>query len=251
MDKETLLEIIIKDLGEIESLVKSFQGKKTISPSFLKLTETKLTNVVEEFKMLNELNNDQNIASTPKTTEDNIKINIPEKKEVVKDISIENKPLETSDKKNIEPKEINTQPEVEIQRHKEKPKTEPIVKENISIKDKATEIEDGAKTIGESLIGDKKSVNDIIANQQESNIKKTLKGKPVNDLIKELGINDRFMFQRELFDGNSNILNQTLQQLNEMPNFKSAQTFIMSNFNWDNELEVTKSFYSYIERKFH
>ena len=75
-------------------------------------------------------------------------------------------------------------------------------------------------------------------------------GKPIADLTKGLGINDRFLFQRELFEGNADLMKQTLQQLNELPDYNAAQTFISSNFKWETEKEATSAFLNYIKRRF-
>ncbi len=75
-------------------------------------------------------------------------------------------------------------------------------------------------------------------------------GKPVSDVRKAIGLNDRFYFQRELFNGNADAFNNTLDQINQMDSFELALQFIKSNYDWDDDNEVTESFYKSIKRRF-
>ncbi len=269
MNKETLINTILKDLDEIETMIKSFKGQQDIPTAFINLTEVKLTNLTSEFTLLKNLNSsntaESNTVDLEKEAEPTIIIeeDIAENTTVDQETILDQKTTITTDPEPI----INTSDQSEGIKVKEEVPEPIVTKEPVFSSDektsfKTTEVtvqteekvvlksEEINKTIGESFLVEKKSVNDLVSNIQDPNIKKPLKGKPVGDLTKGLGINDRFMFRRELFEGKTEVMNQTLQQLNEMPDFSSAQSFIQSNFNWDDENDVTKSFLSYVERKF-
>ena len=249
MDKEALLNNILNDLEEIQTMVKTFQGQQNIPAAFLELTQNKLNHVSDEFLVLKNLENKANPAEIKtKTTRQEPEIieekevpvqKIEPEKVVHKETTLE-APSTTEEETNSAPKEQVPEPIATAESQQKKEVETSSVKEE----------EENKRTIGESLVGDKKSVNEIIANNQEANAKKVLKGKPISDLTKGLGINDRFMFQRELFEGKAEVMTQTLQQLNSMPDLNAAQSFIKSNFNWNEEQEVTQAFFNYIERKF-
>ncbi len=268
MDKEALVNIILSDLSEIETMVKSFRGQGEIPKAFIELTEKKTANLLDEFVLLKSLNNnsplqakgyestsktpDISLPPTPPVTPFVEKTNAPAPPATQSSppqpiqnpaegtkFPVENEEVEESMSKVVKPEEVL---ETEIT---EKVKS----KNNVSVIVEP-KIEASIKTIGESFGGDKNSVNDLIAKTQQPNDKKSLKGKPIGDLTKGLGINDRFMFQRELFSGKAEVMNQTLQQINQMPDLNSALSFLQSNFDWDKEQEITKAFLSYIERKF-
>ncbi|GAF02557.1 hypothetical protein [Saccharicrinis fermentans] len=261
MDKETLLDIILKDIAEIETLIKSFHGQEDIPGAFLNLTENKLSNISEEFELLKKLN-EKETAVSPATKIEKQATTVEKAPPIVEPLAtkeIEQEVIEET----IVPEIIQETPatnEEMISEHQydqanitTTEHTEKIDKPKITVPNTeatTSKQDDIPKTIGESFVTEKRSVNDLIANTQESNTSKTLKGKPIQDLTRGLGINDRFMFQRELFGGKMDILNQTLQQLNDMPDYTSAKSFIRSNFNWDEDQEVTKAFFNYIERKF-
>ena len=75
-------------------------------------------------------------------------------------------------------------------------------------------------------------------------------GKPVSDIRKAIGINDRFLYQRELFKGQVELFNQTLDQLNGMDSYESASRFLHTNFKWEEGNEVAESFLNIVKRLF-
>ncbi len=287
MNKEALLNIILSDINEVETLLRSFQGSEEIPAAFMDLTERKLHHLVEEFSLLKTINQavsnpakkeekitetEQKVIDTPTPAEEPTIVIEKQEPVIQEPVVIKEEKIVTTNNTEVakpiveEQKEdttITSTKEVEINTIKQEEPVSNTVNEikptpletptpEIKIEEKKIEIkEESAKTLGESLGGEKKSVNDIIANNKESKLQQTLMGKPIQDLTKSLGLNDRFMFQRELFEGNADIMKQTLLQLNEMPDFNSAQSFISSNFNWDQEQEATQAFFNYVKRKFH
>jgi hypothetical protein len=272
MDKEALLKIILSDIGEVETLVKSFQGHEEIPSAFIELTEQKLAHILNEFALLRSIaaNPDKTVAENKIVNkEEELISSSPVKPSVVQnqeDIKPDEPVIKVIQEKDVsEPvkEETNSveQAPVEEKAIEKSPNSDsaPIVQERKFKEEEALisfeemnkgEAENHAKTLGDSYVGETKSVNDLMASSKESKFQKTLLGKPVNDLTKSLGINDRFMFQRELFEGNADVMLKTLQQLNELPDFSSAHSFILANFRWDEEQGVTQAFYSYIKRKY-
>ena len=65
-----------------------------------------------------------------------------------------------------------------------------------------------------------------------------------------LSLNDRFRFQRELFDGNALAFNSFLDRLNSMESLADATGFIRSETNRSEEDEITVELYTVLERLF-
>lgn len=107
-----------------------------------------------------------------------------------------------------------------------------------------------ASVLGEVIRKDGASVNEAIASRKESveDIKQI--GKPVDDVRKAFGLNDRFYYQRELFSNNADLFNQTLEQINNLDSYDSAISFLRSNYNWPADNEASESFYKSIKRRF-
>ncbi|MBK3518065.1 prolipoprotein diacylglyceryl transferase [Carboxylicivirga marina] len=107
-----------------------------------------------------------------------------------------------------------------------------------------------SSVLGEVINKEASSVNDKLSNNKTNvdDIKQI--GKPVNDVRKAFGLNDRFYFQRELFNNNADLFNQTLEQINSMDSFDSALSFLQSNYNWASDNEASESFIKSIKRRF-
>ncbi|MFT3737904.1 MAG: hypothetical protein QM786_04035 [Breznakibacter sp.] len=75
-------------------------------------------------------------------------------------------------------------------------------------------------------------------------------GKPIDDIKKAIGINDRFLFQRELFSNNAGLMDQTIDEINRLSSFTDAQRFIQSNFDWDYNVATTETFMNLVRRRF-
>jgi hypothetical protein len=65
-----------------------------------------------------------------------------------------------------------------------------------------------------------------------------------------LGINDKFLFIRELFGGNAEIFRQTLEELDDALNFNDAYSQLIGKFHWDMDSEPVQMLLNLIRRKF-
>ncbi|WP_373396663.1 hypothetical protein V8V91_18170 [Algoriphagus halophilus] len=76
----------------------------------------------------------------------------------------------------------------------------------------------------------------------------------IGDLSESLAINQRFMFTKELFDGNSDLLTHALKSIDECRNFNDAINLVNSRYvnelNWETESEPVQEFLLLIYRKF-
>jgi hypothetical protein len=75
--------------------------------------------------------------------------------------------------------------------------------------------------------------------------------KPVSDIVKAIGINDRFTFLRELFSEDVSVYENTIQQLNEAGSYEEARDYLIRNFSWDMDSEAVVQLLGIINRKFH
>jgi hypothetical protein len=68
------------------------------------------------------------------------------------------------------------------------------------------------------------------------------------DIRKLLSLNDRFRFQRELFDGDANLFNNLLDALNTMASYAEATDYIRAQMSWREDEEIVTEFYAVLER---
>lgn len=77
----------------------------------------------------------------------------------------------------------------------------------------------------------------------------SLFGSAVADIRQAVSIGDRFLFQRELFGGNAEKLQQTLTELNTLHSFDEAVAFI-ERFGWDKQSPTHELFINVLRRRF-
>ncbi len=74
--------------------------------------------------------------------------------------------------------------------------------------------------------------------------------KLLTDLKKAISLNDTFLYRRELFGGDSGLMDQTLSQLEGFASFHSAMAFLDENFGWNWTEEPAFSFRELLEKRF-
>lgn len=72
----------------------------------------------------------------------------------------------------------------------------------------------------------------------------------IYDLKKNLGIADRFRFQRELFGGNGEKLSETLTAMNEMNSMEDVIQHVSMVLRWDRENPIVTDFVAFVKKKF-
>ncbi|WP_010664639.1 hypothetical protein [Marinilabilia salmonicolor] len=276
MEKDALLEIIIHDLKEVEIMAENAKGDKHLSKAYFKLTRNRINSILDEIEMLEEISlpvagtQATKNPETPESTTPSEKISIiDQEEEEGKNNQATTKPKETGPKnfpeeKTIDEKEFPSPDETAQEKESEE---EPLVtdipderapsKEEIPApspepeKKNHQEKKKENQVLGEKLVTEKSSFNEQIGKHQKStSSQRSFSTPPIADLKKAMGINDRFFFQRELFGGSADVMNQTLEQLNEMHGINEAQNFLLANFNWDPENEAVLSFMELVERRY-
>lgn len=75
----------------------------------------------------------------------------------------------------------------------------------------------------------------------------------IQDLTKAIGLNDKFLFANELFDGNMQEYNIAIQQLNGAGSLESAMDYFSSLqqlYDWDMEKETVKQLVDLVDRRY-
>jgi hypothetical protein len=78
----------------------------------------------------------------------------------------------------------------------------------------------------------------------------SLFGTMVEDIRQAISLGDRFLFQRELFDGNGELMQQALDELNELYTLNEALEYINEHFEWDKESTAAQLFENVLKRRF-
>ena len=89
-----------------------------------------------------------------------------------------------------------------------------------------------------------------MAEKEPAAPKAMLYGKPVDDIRLAISLGDRFLYQRELFGQNAELMLRTLTEINELHSFDEAMTYIGSRFQWDTESNSYQQFIVSLHRRF-
>ena len=74
-------------------------------------------------------------------------------------------------------------------------------------------------------------------------------GKAVDDIRQAISLGDRFLYQRELFGQNAELMQRTLTELNALGSFAEAVAYI-NRFGWDTESSTYQQFIVTLHRRF-
>ena len=85
--------------------------------------------------------------------------------------------------------------------------------------------------------------------EEPASPKAMLYGKPVDDIRQAISLGDRFLYQRELFGQNAELMQRTLTELNELGSFDEALQYI-GQFGWDTESSTYQQFLVTLHRRF-
>ncbi len=105
-----------------------------------------------------------------------------------------------------------------------------------------------AESLGESLGKDVRSMNDTMS-KQESDLASKFQSKPIADIRAAINLGDRFLFIKELFNGNADEFNQTIDTLNNKQSMNDAKA-VLSKYNWEENNETVDYFMSIVQRKY-
>ena len=78
----------------------------------------------------------------------------------------------------------------------------------------------------------------------------SLFGTTVEDIRQAISLGDRFLFQRELFGGNGELMQKTLDEINALGSLSEAMEYVADTFEWDNESTAVKLFENVLKRRF-
>ena len=78
----------------------------------------------------------------------------------------------------------------------------------------------------------------------------SLIGAPVKDIRQAISLGDRFLFQREIFGGNGELMQKTLESLNNLNSMQEATRYMDEHFSLDKDNPTTELFMNVMRRRF-
>jgi hypothetical protein len=166
----------------------------------------------------------------------------------------QDRPIE---EKPIENKSIENKPTAETKIHIEKQKEAEPVKPAAAPPEKKTATKESEKKISvPASIADKFTPPTDLYQEQISSkfpdrdLSQSLKTKPIKNLSDAIGLNDRFLFISEIFEGNKDSYNQAISRLDKAENLQDAMAIIMSYTGERHENEAVVQLLDLVRLKF-
>ena len=268
MKNQKLINILLKDMGELEELISEIKAKKEFDILEMEFLHTRSKGILQLMQMLKnvepevetplEFNKEEKNqvedpvetnAVSEKTVAEELNIPAGEKKSEISGIeAIQTEEVKTEIKETpVEPAVVKVEEKTDTVRH-ETEDSLGLPENSIKISD--VELEENKAEAGHRL-GDSfikgKSVNDMVEDHNKLEFK--LSNRPVSNIQAAIGINDRFQYIRELFDGSSEKYTNTVVSLDSMNNINEAVAYIQKNFKWKKN-ETSLKFINLVKRRF-
>lgn len=254
MNRTELQQRIIREIQEIYSFANRFENTNQAHQIDIDLALSKVRNLYDLLLRLNTESNYQSdyqkeekstihkpiINESETSIKEIVKKDEPKKADSTAELKNQPDPVVMVEKKveKVSLPEIKTQPS----KAEEKPKKE-ITKQKKS---------ENPHEIMADKFQTKTYVHDTISKDKpdKKDVSSKLQSKPIKDINAAIGLNDKFAFIRELFNGDKNQYAETIQVLNNFDTFGNALTFLKENFDWDLEEEHAARLIELVRRKY-
>lgn len=254
MNKNELVKNLKKEIQDIYSKINEFENSEQIHLIDIDLALSKVRNLYELLSKLNSFESHntefQKEEISTITKQDERKREKEESVEIKKEIIKTKEVDESPESKTIVENSVQ-EPELII----ETPSKEKIIIEESPINNaEDTTIED-KEEVSPEIIADKfqskKFIHDNIAKKNvKKDVSTKMQSKPIKDINAAIGLNDKFIFIRELFGGDKEHYHETIQILNNFDTFENALEFLNQNFDWDEDDENVIRLRELVSRKY-
>ena len=108
-----------------------------------------------------------------------------------------------------------------------------------------------SEILADKFAGTRKFMHDRLAENvgERKDLSTVMKSRPISDIESAIGLNEKFLFIKELFAGNAHRYKETIDTLNNASGYDEAITFIRQNFSWDEEDPVVMQLFELVHRR--
>lgn len=86
--------------------------------------------------------------------------------------------------------------------------------------------------------------------QADNSLSASIANKKIDDIKQAISIGDRFRFQRELFGGNGEDMNKTLNYINQLASLEEVMSFLHNKYKWVEDDNDVMDFMQIVKRRF-
>ncbi|MBN2613518.1 MAG: hypothetical protein JXB00_18325 [Bacteroidales bacterium] len=231
MDYKHTIDILSENIKELAVIVNGFAENQSVPALELDLVLAKTRNLYDVLLMLKKYAVNDTVATTDKSGTSLV----PPKSE--------DKPVIKPTESEIGNEHTEIDKEIEPLPHADEKKPDLLKPES----DNA----EPPKILSDRFKKQPASLHDnLFQSKTFYDLSAKLQSKPLANISEAIGINERFLFIRELFQGSVEKYNHTLEFLNNAHDFNEAYNYLVENFQWDMDSEAVQKILELIRRKF-
>jgi hypothetical protein len=137
----------------------------------------------------------------------------------------------------------------------EKIQPKPEIRHTPRVSKKEEPVRPSVKQPAGAIIADTFDLKDRINEQigslrDDDNVTDIIRTKPLASLADAIGVNDKFLFIREIFNGSPESYSQAISRIENAASFSDARSVLMSYTGDNKETEVVKQLLDLVKRKF-
>lgn len=165
------------------------------------------------------------------------------------------------EKEHHQPEELLATIETPVQATPAQITTEEVMPQAVLAQDKnkpstksATLFDDDVPTLADKFTSAPSLHDRFAAATHDDSISARIKSNPIVDLKKAIGINEKFALINELFEGDINAYNESIEVLNTAPDEAQALTYLnqtlASKYGWDQRSDAFMKLRGLVERRY-
>jgi hypothetical protein len=233
MDFNATIDLIIKELREASDIIEDLKKYPGVPALQVELAKLKCKSAGEVIAML-------------KSMKETLGLDIQEP-EVAKKVQ---KKIHPEEDKQLIAREITPHIAEENEEMATVPEIQPAPVVKKPVQGKVEKREQESSIVADKFSDLSGSFNEKLGIVQvDDDLADILKTKPINSLQEAIGLNDKFLFMSEIFNGNKNDYNQAISRLESADNLADARAIIMSYTGDNNESEAVIQLLDLVKRK--
>ena len=138
-----------------------------------------------------------------------------------------------------------------VESQSSKDEVEPVVNETQKSGVELDEVKDHDEA--NNRLGDSfskgNSVNELLGSDDSDKLEYKISNSPVESIKTSIGINDRYQYIRELFEGNAETFSRAVGELDNLNSIQEAVTYLQQNYTWKKN-DTSLKFVNLVKRRF-
>lgn len=257
MSKEVYIALIQKDIKELDVIAQGLYETDFPSPTVIKLASSKAMDIVNNLQRLSTVKQEESKAEKENQEKLAAEAKAKAEKEEQERLAAEAKAKAEREEQERLAAEAKAKAEREEQERlaaEAKAKAEREEQERLADEAKAKAagiINDHNKhSIIEEKIGNVESKVEQMSKEKGGSMADKIASSKISSIKSAISIADRFRFQRELFGGNADLMNSTLDRLDACSTIEEAEDIINDFTEWNPEDENVNDFLKLLGRRF-